>query len=185
MLKGLGCISSKPHFFYRILQIFYRKFYTLYLQGVILSHDQYDTKQQEKHLRTLIFQRKNRLAFLLSGSCGAPVGIRTLDLLIRSQTLYPAELRALVYSRLEYITTVKRESQAASKEPVPRPALIVWFCQDLLDCEALCHSIIRIHEPLSFSAEISSACYLRDNCVELAYLRSDRRNCSDESCVDE
>ena len=29
-----------------------------------------------------------------NGIFGAPVGIRTLDLLIRSQTLYPAELRA-------------------------------------------------------------------------------------------
>ena len=36
----------------------------------------------------------------LTARCGAPVGIRTLDLLIRSQTLYPAELRAHISLRL-------------------------------------------------------------------------------------
>ena len=32
--------------------------------------------------------------YLMQFSCGAPAGIRTRDLLIRSQALYPAELRA-------------------------------------------------------------------------------------------
>ena len=46
-------------------------------------------------------------------SCyGAPEGTRTPDLLIRSQTLYPAELLAhvLFYSDI-YITTVTLENQ--------------------------------------------------------------------------
>ena len=41
--------------------------------------------RHEKSPETLMFQGFFR---------GAPWGIRTLDLLIRSQTLYPAELRA-------------------------------------------------------------------------------------------
>jgi hypothetical protein len=59
------------------------------------------------------------------------------------------------------------------------------LCIFFLDCEALCHSIIRIHEPLSFSAEVSSACYLRNDGIELANLWSDLSNSSDESGVDE
>ena len=127
---------------------------------------------------------------------GAPVGIRTLDLLIRSQTLYPAELRALVYSRLEYITSENCESQlkcCKNTSAIPqrrRPAFAGLLCflhvyHDQLDCEALCHLVVRIHEPLSLSAEVSSACDLRNDCVELADLRSDSSNGSDESCVDE
>ena len=43
----------------------------------------------------------------VAGFRGAPVGIRTLDLLIRSQTLYPAELRAhfLMVQRLDAAAT--------------------------------------------------------------------------------
>ena len=35
--------------------------------------------------------------------CGAPEVIRTPDLLVRSQTLYPAELRARVFNNLASI----------------------------------------------------------------------------------
>ena len=41
-------------------------------------------------------QSKNDTAFAVPFLLGAPEGIRTPDLLIRSQTLYPAELRAQV-----------------------------------------------------------------------------------------
>ena len=37
---------------------------------------------------------KKSVDLLINGLCGAPYRIRTCDLLIRSQTLYPAELRA-------------------------------------------------------------------------------------------
>ena len=40
---------------------------------------------------------------------GAPVGIRTLDLLIRSQTLYPAELRARIASATLLYYNLKRQ----------------------------------------------------------------------------
>ena len=52
---------------------------------------------------------------------GAPVGIRTLDLLIRSQTLYPAELRAHVVSRLHYDTSEIFKSQ-------PRETILIEGC---------------------------------------------------------
>ena len=45
-------------------------------------------------MRTSVTWQKNRPTALLSGDCGVPGGIRTRDLLVRSQTLYPAELRA-------------------------------------------------------------------------------------------
>ena len=45
--------------------------------------------------KTKAKQKENPVTLTLQGfSCGAPWGIRTHDLLIRSQTLYPAELRA-------------------------------------------------------------------------------------------
>ena len=37
-------------------------------------------------------QRKEPVTFFMSQALGAPEGTRTPDLLIRSQTLYPAEL---------------------------------------------------------------------------------------------
>src|SRR5476651_2347580 len=41
--------------------------------------------------------------------CGAPCKTRTCDLLVRSQTLYPTELRARVVGRyFEFITAVPR-----------------------------------------------------------------------------
>ena len=44
--------------------------------------------------------------------CGAPGGIRTRDLLVRSQTLYPAELPAhMQFLLLKYINTIKAKSQ--------------------------------------------------------------------------
>ena len=57
----------------------------------------------------------------LTARCGAPVGIRTLDLLIRSQTLYPAELRAHVVSRLHYDTSEIFKSQ-------PRETILIAGC---------------------------------------------------------
>ena len=41
-------------------------------------------------------QRKEPVTFFMSQAFGAPEGTRTPDLLIRSQTLYPAELKAQV-----------------------------------------------------------------------------------------
>ncbi len=40
------------------------------------------------------FLRKKKKPLIYKGFLGEPGGIRTHDLLIRSQTLYPAELRA-------------------------------------------------------------------------------------------
>ena len=56
--------------------------------------------------------------------------------------------------------------------------------KDLLYSESLCHLVIRIHEPLSFTAEVGSACYLRDDRVKVADLRS-VCDVTDESCADE
>ena len=68
---------------------------------------------------------------------------------------------------------------------VSRSSLRLIVSLSQLDCEALGHLIVRIHEPLCLAAEISSAGYLWDDGIEFAYLRSDLSNCSDESCVDE
>ena len=58
---------------------------------------------------------------------GAPEGIRTPDLLIRSQTLYPAELRAhfssawLFYHILARLSTVYSIFVIRSLQPFPKP----------------------------------------------------------------
>ena len=44
-------------------------------------------------------QRKKPVTFFMSQALGAPEGTRTPDLLIRSQTLYPAELQTLMYEK--------------------------------------------------------------------------------------
>ena len=41
-----------------------------------------------------------------SADCGVPRGIRTPDLLVRSQSLYPAELWALFLLRTVVLTTI-------------------------------------------------------------------------------
>ena len=53
------------------------------------------------------------------GDCGAPGGIRTPDLLVRSQTLYPAELRAhsFVIVAQAIIFSANRDARAAPKFP--------------------------------------------------------------------
>ena len=48
-------------------------------------------------------QRKKPVTFFMSQAFGAPEGTRTPDLLIRSQTLYPAELPA----RNVYYNTIR------------------------------------------------------------------------------
>ena len=70
---------------------------------------------------------------------------------------------------------------------VKQPAFVLRYFvnYDQLDCETLCHLVVRIHEPFCFTAEVSSTCYLRDDRIELTDLRSEFSNCSDESCVDE
>ena len=45
------------------------------------------------------FAIKEAVQFVLNDLCGGPWGIRTPDLLVRSQTLYPAELRDHACSR--------------------------------------------------------------------------------------
>ena len=62
-------------------------------------------------------QRKEPVTFFMSQALGAPEGTRTPDLLIRSQTLYPAELPAhiLLYVPVEnvyYYIAGEEESQA-------------------------------------------------------------------------
>jgi hypothetical protein len=49
---------------------------------------------------------------------GAPGRIRTYDLLIRSQTLYPAELRAHVSCRDLYYQTISGLSTARMVQPI-------------------------------------------------------------------
>ena len=61
-------------------------------------------------------QRKEPVTFFMSQALGAPEGTRTPDLLIRSQTLYPAELPAhiLLCVPLEnvfYYSVIRGESQ--------------------------------------------------------------------------
>ena len=61
-------------------------------------------------------QRKKPVTFFMSQAFGAPEGTRTPDLLIRSQTLYPAELPAhiLLCVPLEnvfYYSVIRGESQ--------------------------------------------------------------------------
>ena len=62
-------------------------------------------------------QRKKPVTFFMSQAFGAPEGTRTPDLLIRSQTLYPAELPAhilLTFSpeNVFYYSAHRPESQA-------------------------------------------------------------------------
>jgi hypothetical protein len=62
-------------------------------------------------------QRKEPVTFFMSQALGAPEGTRTPDLLIRSQTLYPAELPAhilLAFSpeNVFYYSARRPESQA-------------------------------------------------------------------------
>ena len=61
-------------------------------------------------------QRKEPVTFFMPQALGAPEGTRTPDLLIRSQTLYPAELPAhiLLCVPLEnvfYYSVIRGESQ--------------------------------------------------------------------------
>ena len=61
-------------------------------------------------------QRKKPVTFFMSQAFGAPEGTRTPDLLIRSQTLYPAELPAhilLAFSpeNVFYYSVIRGESQ--------------------------------------------------------------------------
>ena len=66
-------------------------------------------------------QRKKPVTFFMSQAFGAPEGTRTPDLLIRSQTLYPAELPAhilLAFSpeNVFYYSAHRPESQAFFKK---------------------------------------------------------------------
>ena len=49
------------------------------------------------------FKRKSACLYWQTLSCGAPEGTRTPDLLVRSQSLYPAELRAHMLFRTQEI----------------------------------------------------------------------------------
>jgi hypothetical protein len=49
--------------------------------------------------------------------CGAPGMTRTCDLLVRSQTLYPTELRARIFNNLQPIQTLFEQSGLGRREP--------------------------------------------------------------------
>ena len=56
---------------------------------------------------------QNKNTTLTGGVFGTAEGIRTPDLLVRSQTLYPTELQPHMLSKqLIYITTGQKEMQA-------------------------------------------------------------------------
>ena len=56
-----------------------------------------------------------RVIFLYKTN-GVPGGIRTPDLLVRSQSLYPAELRARVFRRLDYYTISFLKKQGVNEK---------------------------------------------------------------------
>ena len=74
-------------------------------------------------------QRKKPVTFFMSQAFGAPEGTRTPDLLIRSQTLYPAELRAHINgaenrTRTGTIVTYRRILSPV-RLPIPPPRHII------------------------------------------------------------
>ena len=48
---------------------------------------------------------------------GTPEGIRTPDLLVRSQTLYPTELRVQVYMELNHYSNIKMVASGGIEPP--------------------------------------------------------------------
>ena len=72
--------------------------YLLYIYGFVLA------KTAFRKAKTPIKSGFSRTISFLLSSYGAPEGIRTPDLLIRSQTLYPAELLAhITFSKCFYM----------------------------------------------------------------------------------
>ena len=57
------------------------------------------------------------------GIFGALGGIRTPDLLVRSQALYPTELQAH-FSSPKYVTTINRKNQPAIPKKIDRPKML-------------------------------------------------------------
>jgi hypothetical protein len=69
------------------------------------------------HRPSLVFADMPKTAWLL-GICGAPGGSRTPDLLVRSQTLYPAELRARVLQMALPQLTATEFSPSTATSPI-------------------------------------------------------------------
>ncbi len=61
---------------------------------------------------------------------GTPQGIRTPDLLVRSQLLYPAELAAHIHNAL-YIITNYRKSQAEKRKIINKKSAKLPFVQNV------------------------------------------------------
>ncbi len=73
--------------------------------------------------------KKHQPHGLVSFVSGAPEGTRTPDLLVRSQSLYPAELRA--HSTRNYVTTLYYKCQVFFKK-MRRYSPLVFYCKSCL-----------------------------------------------------
>ena len=70
-----------------------------------------------------LHRKKHRQGKSLDGVFGALGGIRTPDLLVRSQALYPTELQAH-FSSPKYVTTINRKNQPAIPKKIDRPKML-------------------------------------------------------------
>src|SRR3546814_8118114 len=72
------------------------------------------------HFRSEMVAVKKRWISLFSGDCGAPGKIRTPNLLIRSQMLYPVELRAHGKAYSSVVAAARRRDEGGHYSK-PRP----------------------------------------------------------------